>query len=100
MDGACNDRPSAGPPMSAYYRPALLRFHPPRFEWDGLAVLGNIFRFNRLPRARSDVRPLFDRFHFTLELFYFGLNLSRARLLAFFECLRFFHIPFNEQILD
>jgi len=49
--------------MSACLYPLLLeRFHPARFEWDGLAVLGNIFRFidcpiYRLPKARSDVRP-------------------------------------------
>src|SRR5260370_13949133 len=54
----------------------------------------------RLLKARSDVRPLFDCFHFTLEFLYFELNLSRMRLLAFFEFLLLFHIPFNEQILD
>ncbi len=39
-------------------------------------------------------------FHFMSEFFYFEINLSRTGFLTFFEYLLFFHIPFNEQILD
>src|SRR6266851_2381240 len=62
----------------------LERFHPARFEWDGLAVLGNIFRFIRLPKVRSRVGQLFDCFYFTPKFFYFAANFYRMHFLTFF----------------
>src|SRR6266436_6140029 len=80
--------------------PAFRAFPPSSLRMGRPGRPGQHLRIYRLPEARSGVRPLFDCFHFTLEFFYFELNLSLARLLAFFECLLLFHIAFNEQILD
>src|SRR5438132_12131922 len=102
MDGACRSQPPAEPPMSACYIPyplLLERFHPARFEWDGLAVLGNIFRFIDCPRQGQAFAHSLIVSISRLSSF-ISNSISLARLLAFFEYLLLFHIAFNEQILD
>jgi hypothetical protein len=93
--------------MSASFNsPAPEGFLLTCFELDATVFLAassrfsSILPFHRLPEARSDVCPLFDCFYFMPKLFYFEINFSRTRFLAFFKRLLLFDVPLNEQILD
>jgi len=62
------------------------------FVSDDTTFLGGIVPLYGLPRARSDIRALFNCFHFTSKFFYFEPNFYRTRFLAFVECLLLFDI--------
>ena len=62
------------------------------FVSDDTTFLGGIVPLYGLPRARSDIRALFNCFHFMAKFFYFEPNFYRTRFLAFVECLLLFDI--------
>ena len=45
--------------------------------------------------GRSDIRPLLDFLHFSLEFFYFELNLFRPYFIIFSDFLFFLYISLN-----